>query len=305
MAGYLQRLALRAVGQSPGTGPVTRQPRPVVAGPVGLEDTTVSSAVAQAPHAPARAGPAPRPARAVQPPDPATPAPMPTARPLAPPRIAPAAPGPEPTAGQSVPGSAQPVVPPAIRAPMPSIGRPEAAFQSPARSAVPPRPAISGPRVLRQGDQPEAGASRSVAPEAQVAPISAAARLQPSATPQSPTPLITPRPPLPTRTSAERRPEPIARPRDDPGTAAVQSPSSASPARSAAVPLVTPPLRQPPVPPPQTPAPLLQIGRISVEVMPESRAQTAVQPRRPAPSAPSGVLSGSSMLGQRFGLGQV
>jgi hypothetical protein len=55
------------------------------------------------------------------------------------------------------------------------------------------------------------------------------------------------------------------------------------------------------VPPPRGPS--LQIGRIEVAVQaPPPPAPPA--PRRAAPAAPRGVLSGSALLGQRFGFGQ-
>jgi hypothetical protein len=56
------------------------------------------------------------------------------------------------------------------------------------------------------------------------------------------------------------------------------------------------------VPPPRQAS--LQIGRIEVEVQAAPLPQAAA-PRRAAPQAPRGVLSGSALLGSRFGLGQL
>jgi hypothetical protein len=55
----------------------------------------------------------------------------------------------------------------------------------------------------------------------------------------------------------------------------------------------------PPAPPP---AAALQIGRIEVAV--QAPPAMAAAPRRAAPAAPRGMLSGSALLGQRFGFGQ-
>jgi hypothetical protein len=49
--------------------------------------------------------------------------------------------------------------------------------------------------------------------------------------------------------------------------------------------------------------PALQIGRIEVSVQAPPPAPSPT-PRRAAPAAPRGMLSGSALLGQRFGFGQ-
>ena len=77
--------------------------------------------------------------------------------------------------------------------------------------------------------------------------------------------------------------------------------SSAARSTSAQVP-VTP--RPAAVPPPVAPrGPSLQIGRIEVAVQAPAPTPAAV-PRRVAPPGPRGVLSGSPLLGHRFGFGQ-
>jgi len=67
---------------------------------------------------------------------------------------------------------------------------------------------------------------------------------------------------------------------------------------------IEPRAANPPSPPPAPRSATLQIGRINVEVQAAPAPQTAAA-SRPAPLAPRGVLSGSALLGQRFGFGQI
>ncbi len=57
-------------------------------------------------------------------------------------------------------------------------------------------------------------------------------------------------------------------------------------------------------PPPSSRGATLHIGRIEVTVSAPTPVPAAVAPSRAASPAPLGLLSGSPMLGQRFGLGQ-
>ena len=75
---------------------------------------------------------------------------------------------------------------------------------------------------------------------------------------------------------------------------------------AATVPVMRPTHPEPAVPRerPAPPAPQLHIGSIHVEVMP-TPPRAAAAPRAVAPAVDGSALTGSSLLGQRFGLGQL
>jgi hypothetical protein len=289
MSGYLQRLVTRSVGRASGLRTLATPPRrPTLTGPAGLDEQILTETGAPVRSGSASAQPAvPRTRRAA--------AQDRTVTVSGPSKVAPSM------------GSRQPT-------PAPS----PASVPSPMQRAMQAGPLQHAVVRSQSSSAPPPGVPGAVAMTPPGAPPRAVQPVLPSLSPQP----GLPSPPAMVRETTTRIvvKNPAASPPNPLSPGATPSPATMTPpsrsptppigglARPSAAALVRAPIEpraaNPPSPPPAPRSATLQIGRINVEVQAAAPPQTAVAPRT-APLAPRGVLSGSALLGQRFGFGQI
>ena len=301
MAGYLQRLVARSIGAPAGEVAFATPTRRTSAAATARlsdaptppsEETGISETISRHPAAEPSVAPVPRTTRA--PSLGATPAALP----------AQATTAVRPVPPQSFDRPRTPMIARPTPAVSPATTRdtpPPLAIATQSAEASIPRRELPAPPV----PPPLGHVSASIAPPPQSVPARS-----PPAPPSEALNGPAPRVPLPaTAVPPDRAAGPPASATPEPRAAtsvgAPPAPPRSAVSRASTAEPVTPRLVPAAVPPAPPRSATLRIGRIEVEVLPNrAPAAPVTPPPSPAP-APRGVLSGSPLLGQRFGFGQI